>query len=392
NFSLQEVSKVAYFNETAMDIMIIAGIQSATVKKTKLEERCIRPNALMREIDKYYSDFVNSMASKMRVSEMRSIVSDQFAGISQFLSEIAAQMRSSRVVSSSKSRAIKTALSDGGFYIQSLYYYTNAEGRVTVEALLEEDAPEPDFKKMKNIIEFTTGRRFERPEIAITDLRTMIIFEERATFKVLVGHSQIPFAKNKVSGDCIGRAYDGNGGEIALISDGMGTGSRAAIDATMTTALLEKLLSCGFSFDSALKMVNCALMVKSTDESLATVDGVCINVYTGQTSFYKAGAAISFIRREQSVTLIEEASMPIGIIRNITPACRSVKLNAGDIVLLVSDGVTVGDSGWISDELLAWSTNSMDDLASHIASLAKLRSDEKNADDISVVAVKIAKN
>lgn len=381
-----------YFSQTAMDIMIIAGIQTASISKTKLESRCVRPNALMREIDKYYTDFVNSMASKMKVSEMRSIVSDQFASISQFLSEIANQMRTSRVLSVSKSKALKSALCDREILLQSLCCYTSEEGRITVEATLEEDEPMPDLKKMQKIVESVSMRRFERAEIAVSDLRTMIIFEQRPTYKILLGHSQIPFAKNKVSGDCVGRAFDENGKQIALISDGMGTGSRAAVDATMTTALLEKLLSCGFSFDSALKMVNCALMVKSTDESLATVDGVCVNIYTGKTDFYKAGAAVSFIRRGKTVTLVEEASMPIGIIRNITPASRSVNLEDGDIVLLVSDGVTVGDCGWISDELLAWSTNSMGDLAAHIASLAKLRSDESNADDISVVALKLALN
>ena len=92
------------------------------------------------------------------------------------------------------------------------------------------------------------------------------------------------------------------------------------------------------------------------------------------------------------MTQIEAPSLPIGILRKVGLAHRTLQLAAGDIVLLVSDGVTAQDCGWLNDELLAWSTNNMDDLASHIASLAKLRSDEETRDDITVVAVKLLEN
>ncbi len=377
------------FNETAADIMTIAGITNEKGTKTALEKRCIRPNALIKEIDNFYDDFVNGISSKIKISEMRGIVSDQFSSVSQFLGEIAKQMRDSRVVDKAKSRSIKSALEDSEIVCDSLSYLTNSSGGISIEATFEFDISMIDRKKMKKVIELLTGKKLEREEVAITGDYTQITFEEKAHFKVQFGHAQIPLAKNKVCGDCIARAYDLNSGEYALISDGMGTGSRAAIDATMTATLFEKLLSCGFSFESAFKMVNSALLVKSTDESLATVDAICINIFTGQADFYKAGAAVSFIRHKNAITVIEEASMPIGIIRDVKPARCFTALEKGDIILLASDGVTTGDCGWINDELLAWTTNNMNDLASHIASLAKLRSDKSTADDISVVAIKI---
>ena len=86
--------------------------------------------------------------------------------------------------------------------------------------------------------------------------------------------------------------------------------------------------------------------------------------------------AASQTRSGERVSVIEAPSLPLGILRGVEAARRDLPLKAGDIVLLVSDGVTAGDCGWLGDELLAWSTNNMDDLAAHIASLAKLRSDE----------------
>lgn len=380
------------FGQTASDVMAIAGIKAGKKEKTELEERCERKAFLKKEIGNSYYDFVTSMAAKTKLAEMRGLVSDQFGSVSRLLSEIAVQIGSGRTVDAAKSRAVKTALHDGGVDADSVRYFTGQNGRVTVEAKFLQGGIEADHKKMKSILQLLTGRRFERPEIAITDLLTSVIFEEKAVYRVQTGVSQIAFKNARVCGDSTARLTDMNGNEIALISDGMGTGSRAAVDGVMTATLLEKLLSCGFSFEGALKMVNCALMVKSTDESIATVDGVSVNVYTGRADFYKAGAAVSFIRRGDSVTVIEEPSMPIGIIKEVSPAHASRRLRPGDIILLVSDGVTAGDCGWINDELLAWSTNSMADLASHIASLARLRSDDSTADDITAIAVKVLKN
>lgn len=76
--------------------------------------------------------------------------------------------------------------------------------------------------------------------------------------------------------------------------------------------------------------------------------------------------------------------------REVSFAHTDTLLRPGDIVLLVSDGITAGDCGWINDELLSWSTNNMEDLAGHIVQLAALRQDRVNGDDLTVIAVKLA--
>ena len=377
------------FHETADDIMRITGLKSFSGDKTELEKRCIRPRLLLKETESCYFDFVNAMASKMRISEMRSIVSEQFGVVSELLYEIAEQASNNRVIDTAKSRTVKSALHDSGIDVDSLRYYTDKSSRVTVEADVISGTQETDFNKMRSILQFLTSRRFEKPEIAINELKTSYIFEEKPLYKVMFGSCSLSLDSKKLCGDSIRILTDFFGNRVAVLSDGMGTGSRAAIDSAMTVALMEKLLLCGFTFDSAMRAVNCALMVKSTDESTATVDCLSINVYNAKAAFHKAGAAVSFIRRGNSVTTIEQQSMPLGILKQISPAYAERDLQPGDLVLLVSDGVTVGDCGWISDELLAWSTSSMDALASHIAKLARLRSEENTKDDITVIAARI---
>lgn len=380
-----------YFNETANDIMMLSGIRPKQNEKTSLEARCIKPHALLRHIHKYYPDFVASVSTKLKISEMRNAVSDQFFCISDFLYELSEKWNVTLRVNEQRSRTVLSVLKERGIDVLSVRYMTNTASPVTIEMEFYETIDEVDFIKITEILENITSYKFKKPRIDLSSEGTKIIFTERHSYKLICGFSQIPLSENKICGDAVGHTSDENGNEIIILSDGMGTGSRAAVDATMTSKLFENLLSCGFSFESTVKAVNSALIMKSTDESLATVDALCVNLYTGKSQFYKAGAALSFVRKKDTVKVISLSSMPIGIIRTVNAVKAEEKLNEGDIALLVSDGVTVGDCGWINDEISAWSTNNMDDLATHIASLAKMRRTKSCEDDITVIAVKLIK-
>ena len=377
------------YSETANDILELSGVVEKRSVKTELEKRCPRAAALVLQIEQSYGDFVSGMAAKAKTREARGIVSDQFRAVSVFLNDLADQVADSRIADNGRARTLKNALSEHGIEVDCLQYFTAANGRVSIEITMLDDLLSLDNEKIRRILSRMTGLQFALPEIAVLELRSVETFYEQAAFSVLFGQAQIPYAQSGVCGDSVCFVTGADGTRFAVLSDGMGTGARAAVDSELAAALTQRLLLGGFSFPCALQLVNSALLVKSTDESIATLDGVAVNLYSAHASFFKAGAAASFLRRGDSVHIIEEASMPLGILRELDFSVFEAELQAGDIVLLVSDGVTAGDCGWMSDELLAWSTNNMDDLAKHIASLASLRADALSGDDISVVAVKI---
>ncbi|MBQ7294761.1 MAG: SpoIIE family protein phosphatase [Clostridia bacterium] len=380
------------FDSTASDILCLAGIEKKSPGKLPIEKRCPRRELLISEIQAALPDYTNNIAMKMKVREMRKVLTDEFCAMGDFLKETADKVQGSRIADTARSTAVRTALQDAGIYTDALCFFTDNDGRVTIEISIIDRPFETDHKKLKNILEFLSKRRFSEPTIAVSEIKTTIIFYEKASFEVQFGYSQKPLKKGGLCGDSVSFIPCPDGNKAALISDGMGTGSRAAIDSTMTSSIAEKLISGGFSVAGAIKTLNSAMIMKSTDESIASVDCVSINTYTGVASFYKSGAAISFIRSGNEVYIVKLESLPVGIIRNISPASESVQLESGDIILLVSDGVTAKDCGWINDELLSWSTNNMEDLASHIASLALLRSDKNTRDDITAVALKITKS
>lgn len=380
------------FDSTATDILSLSGVEKPPKGKLSLEKRCIRKEKLSSYIYSSRREYIDSMATKMKIKEMRRVLTDQFSGIGDFLVEVACQVSESRIIDRARSTALRTAIQDAGIEIDALSYFTSTGGAVTVEITAFQHPFETDHKKMKTIIELMTKRSFEKPDIRVTDIKTTVIFKEKLPYCVQMGFYQKPLKENTVCGDTVGMTESRHDSCCALISDGMGTGKRAAVDSTMTASLMEKLLSAGFSFDSALKIVNSSLIAKSTDESISTIDGVEINLFTGQLDFYKAGAAISFVRKGNRIITVQKSSLPLGILRNISFAKESMTMDVGDIVLVLSDGVTSGDCGWISDELLSWSTNNMEDLSKHIVELAHLRSEKETADDLTALAVKLMKN
>ncbi len=329
---------------------------------------------------------------KMKLYEMRRLLTDQFSSVGDFLNEFANEITAGRIHDPSRSAALKSALKEGGVAVDSLKYFTDKNSAVTVELLLIDRPFDISWKKALNIISIVTSRKFERPEIAVNEASTTLIFRQKLPYRLQIGYSQKSAREGAVCGDTVSIAARVESKGFALISDGMGTGPRAAVDSRMTAGIMKKLLCSGFSFESALKIINSALIVRSEEESLASIDGIETNLFTGETFFYKAGATGSLVRKGDRIATLERASLPLGILRNISFSKSAFTAEAGDIILLFSDGITQGNWDWISDELLSWSTNSMEDLSMHILKLAHLRQEKATADDMTVVAIKLEKN
>ncbi|MBE6785689.1 MAG: hypothetical protein E7538_05565 [Ruminococcaceae bacterium] len=377
------------FDSTASDILAIMGIEQKGKGKLQLERICPRFTELKRQIHHGRAQYSLSMLAKTKSRETRHLLTEQFSGMGDFLGELSDKITKSRTVDTVKSMALRSAVIDGGVYVDALSCFGCDEGRLSIEISCFERPGEDDYIRIKNTLESATGRFFDEPDVSFTELGVFIRFDENPPFYLLVGTAQRPFVKDAPCGDSVALCKRSDTCSAVLLSDGMGTGSSAALDSNMAVHLMEKLLSGGFSFESAVKLVNSSLIMKSTDESMATMDGLCVNLYTGEATFYKAGAALSFIRSDREVFAVEESSLPLGILREVSFARQSTVLRSGDIVLMVSDGITAGDCGWLNDELLSWSTNNMEDLAGHIVQLAALRQDALTGDDLTAIAVKL---
>ena len=141
------------------------------------------------------------------------------------------------------------------------------------------------------------------------------------------------------------------------LSDGMGSGEKASEKSEKVIKMLESLLVTGLDKESAIDLVNSTIM-NDDDEVFSTIDATIVDLRYGSTEFIKVGSCPTYIKNNKKVDVIKSANLPAGVLDNIDINLYGRNLEIGDIVVMVSDGVsearvdTIKKELWIS-ELLA---------------------------------------
>ena len=123
------------------------------------------------------------------------------------------------------------------------------------------------------------------------------------------------------------------------LSDGMGSGLEACQESEAVVEILEQFLTTGFSRETAARMLNSALVLQRRDGMYSTVDICALNLYTGVCEFLKAGAATTFIKRDQWVEAISSTTLAAGLLQQMDFETTTKKMYDGDYLIMVTDGV-----------------------------------------------------
>ncbi len=348
--------------------------------------RCMRIGSVGNAAYRRYTDYASKIAAENRIDEVRSVVSDQFGGISSMLSELAHDFELQERFDNSSAENAAAALKNINIHIDECSSRIDRYGRMTVELKLKKTSELIINKaQVMKLVSLACERDFDIPTVNEVGGEVYIVLNERAEIKVDFGASQSSANNNTLCGDAYKFFTDQKGHFVMILSDGMGTGGRAAVDGAMASGLMARLLKAGFGFNCSLKILNSSMLFKSTDESLATVDIASIDLYTGMTELYKAGAAPTIVRRSGKTGKAESSSLPAGILREIGFDKAAIKCKIGDIIVLLSDGAVSEGTDWIRAEIEAWRDGSAQDLAEHLCLCARRRRSEKRQDDITVM-------
>lgn len=355
-----------------------------------LARRCARLEEVISRVNTGYWEFALREGAWRRLAEIRGAVTDQFASMSGLLEELAEDFdRFDRVETDASSR-VAAVCERHGLSVRDTVCLLGQGGRMRVEILVKDNGAKLKKQEWEREIGNACGREFDHPDIMRLSDAVKITFTERTEFSVCVGTAQLACTGERLCGDAF-ETFTDAGRLYAVLSDGMGSGGRAAVDGAMASGLISRLLQAGFGSDSALRMVNSALMVKSGDESIATVDIACLDLFSGHLDSLKAGAAPSFLRSMGRVSRIEKSSLPVGILRDIVFERTEDRLVDGDVLLVLSDGVLSEGLEWVEEELKKYPGDDMQQLADSIAHEARKRQRETREDDITVLALQIKK-
>ncbi len=354
---------------------------------SSLQNRCIRIMSLCDSFNKNYSSYSARLGAEGRINEMRRITADQFDTVCDMLDDMLTDFKDGAKPLGAKAEIIKSSIDNLG--VDSFVNCYEDEFENTFVNVTVKSGQNAADEEIKSAIENVMEKEFDYPSSIQSGNEKILFFWEKTDFKAECIYDQLSSEEGEICGDRFDSFYDGKGNFIAVLSDGMGTGQRAAIDGAMASALFSRLIVAGFSFPCALRLVNSAMLVKSREESLATLDILKLNLYTGQAVIYKAGATVSLLKRGNKTSEIKKSAMPIGILRQAEFGTVRGNLKNGDVLVMMSDGATDNSI----EEIKAYiNANEFSyDLPQKICAMARTRAINR-CDDITVAVIKIMLN
>lgn len=148
-----------------------------------------------------------------------------------------------------------------------------------------------------------------------------------------------------VSGDNSSKFVTENGELHCILSDGMGSGVKAAEDSKTAVALYERLIRAGYEPTAALRTMNTSMIAAKENESCTTADIVCADLNTGTVKFIKAGAAATVIKTAAETKAVRWGSMPLGILPMEKIEFRCEQVEPPTYIAMMTDGIpdNIGD-------------------------------------------------
>ena len=356
----------------------------------KFSSTCFRSKKMLEEMKKSYFIHCTNINAGNRINRIQALAGNQFRTFGGIIGQACDTSAGTAVITSKTDAVCAASVRDFGVEIKDARLCTDKAGREYFDVSFLKPKDNFSVTALTEKLKEDTGYELDFPALIQNGNVYDLIFRQREKLTFNIAAAIKPAEGKNVCGDYYRCFKDSFSRQTVLLSDGMGTGSRAAVDSAFTCETFCNLIKSGLDEKTAAAAVNCAMMIKSTDESFSTIDFLRLDPVLKTAKIFKCGAAPSFILKKKTVSVAETESTPIGILDNVNMSVSSFDIEAGDIILIASDGVSAERFGWISSELKSWKGGNAGALAKHILQCAADRKIGKRSDDMTVIAVCVA--
>lgn len=311
--------------------------------KRKLQQRCLMAPRFLREMLEAFHDARQNMMWMNRIVQSREGCAIQMDTFAEMLRVTTRELEKSMFTDERMEKKIVSGLKRKGVRVLYTNFFLNREGKyevhITARAIQEKCVT---FQEICREISWITGHRLipeGNPFQTLGKEYVTVICLEGPAFYTLQGVARIGKGCSKISGDNFTMMDLPGGRQSAALSDGMGSGERACKESTLVIELLEELLEAGFPEKTAIQMINTTLVLGREEIHYSTVDMSVFDLYTGTCEIIKAGASSTFIKHGGKVEHLSSTSLPIGVVHKLELDSVVRKLEDGDFVIMVTDGV-----------------------------------------------------
>ena len=355
--------------------------------------RCIHPAALSAAVSRAFTLYRGRQQARIHADALRTALTEQYGAVAEALAGLSAQLGNPGVPDAYKSGRVAALFAAMGTEPQECAVTLDGAGRMRAAVTLPRtDFTEPELRRLAQQVGRICRRGFDLPQKLSSGGLTTLIFAQTAAYRVEFGMAAQP-AQGTVCGDAVQQFCRGGCAQM-ILCDGMGTGRPAAVDGNLAAELTARLLRADFTPETAARLVNVALAMKSDEESGATLDLISVDLHTGTAQVYKAGAVPGFVYSAQAdaVHTVGDTSLPVGILGAVSGESRTLRLTAGDWVVLVSDGMLADGTPWVAQQLAlaAQTGQTPQQLAQQLVQTARRRAEASGRpDDITAAVLKL---
>ncbi len=310
--------------------------------KREWQHHCIKPEKVVKAIHEQQLFYHEHVKLKKKMKESRLLVAEQLKGVSQVMGDFAKEIQRERDTHQFQEEQILLKLQDIGFDVENVEIYSLDEGAVDIEMTLPSNYYGECEKLIAPILSDVLGENIIVERECKSDfprVQCKVAFGSAKKYTIETGVAHTAKGGGYVSGDNYTTFGLGAGKYAIAISDGMGNGERASSESHETLKLLSKVLKSGINETVAIKSINSILSLRSNEEIFSTLDLAMIDLQDAKVKFLKIGSNPSFVKRGDHITMIEAGNLPMGMIENVEIDVASEQLKAGDLLVMMSDGI-----------------------------------------------------
>lgn len=338
-----------------------------------------------------------AVLAQRRLWESRQIISGHLDEMAKIMTEAACEVLSFCPMEGKKKRLLTQALAEEGIQVEAPHYLPREDGRQAVVLTMStRRGSKVSAEDAADMISVLLDRRLApavgSPYVVEADPQSFVL-EEETGFLALTGFAKAVKEDETVSGDNYAVVDSGKGRVTVMLSDGTGSGEKAGRDSEQVLDLMEKMLEAGYDIDTAINMVNTALFAMGEDVNHPTLDICDIDLYGGSCQLRKIGGAATFLKREQEVEQVAMGNLPLGIFGQMEILPVERKLQDGDYLIMVTDGVVDAFGAEYENAcgsvIAGIQDRSPGEIAEHLLRLALCASGGKIRDDMTIGVIGI---
>lgn len=384
----------------AMSDMLKKAEQKGALSESDIPEpfssKCKKINDFTQSFNQMFEIYRVEKMWQKRLNDARILVSEQLRCSGSAILNLAEDFNMCLDVPAEKH--LKTELDKAGIKADDVTVMRGHGNDFSIDVYLETNRiNKKDEQKIKDIICDITDTKVCATNTFYTNSGIAVTYKPACEYTISTGFASACRNAEETCGDSCTIYQNLFGETVVAISDGMGTGAKAAKESTIATELLKKFSDAGMNVETSLELINSSLLLSSSGENFTTLDVCTARSSDGVITFSKNGAAPSYLKNEYGISKINSKRLPFGINdcdKNMNTEIFTIDDSA--VILMMSDGISDVFVSEQDDSLIKLfentETSNPQILSSLILNEAIKLSGGKANDDMTVAAISIWKN